>query len=71
MDSFYGSRYSFGIRLGPAKIAGKALKELFNLLALGLILGLILRLTVELVLRFVLLCVGTIWIVLRHRQPRR
>jgi hypothetical protein len=67
MDGFHGSCYGLGIWLWPAKVAGKALKEFFNLLAFRLIL----KLALELVLPFVLPGVGTIWIFWRHGQPRR
>jgi hypothetical protein len=32
LDRFHGSGYGFGIRLWPAKVSRKALKEIFNFL---------------------------------------
>jgi hypothetical protein len=50
VDGFYGSSDRIGIRLRPAKTAGKALKKIFNLLAgdgfLLIVLGCIRRIRI-------------------------
>ena len=55
MDRFHGRSDRFGIRLRPAKVAGKPLKKFFDLFAFG-----------GLVLPLVLLWAGRIRIVSGH-----
>jgi hypothetical protein len=69
MDRFHRRSHSLGIRFGPAKIAGEALKKLFHLLAFeGAFDGTIVpRVRLWLVgLQFVPLWIGRIWMVCAH-----
>jgi hypothetical protein len=73
MDRFHRRSHSLGIRFGPAKIAGEALKKLFDPLAFegafdGAFDGtLVPRVRLRLVgLQFVPFWIGRIWMVCAH-----